>query len=212
MRPEYVVVALGAATEAGKTWVGAAVLGELVAAGRRVAARKPVQSFAPGEGPTDADVLAAATGERPEDVCPSHRWYEVPMAPPMAVETLGRPSFTVADLVAELSWPSGVEVGWVETVGGPRSPVARDGDSAALAAALDAHLLVLVVDGRLGAINAARLSVAALPAPPVVVLNHDDGSDVFARNRAWLEAEGLDVAGGPHDVANRILLALPGNR
>jgi dethiobiotin synthetase len=212
VRPEYVVVALGATTEVGKTWVGAAVLTELVAVGRRVAARKPVQSFAPGDGPTDADVLAAATRERPDDVCPPHRWYPLPMAPPMAADALGRPSFAVADLAAELSWPAGVDVGWVETVGGPRSPVALDGDSAALAAVLDPDLLVLVVDGRLGAINAARLSVAALHAPPVVVLNRDDGSDVFARNRAWLESEGVDVVAGPHDLVRRILLALPGNR
>jgi dethiobiotin synthetase len=210
--PERVVVALGAATEVGKTWVGATVLGELARAGRRVAARKPVQSFAPGEGPTDAEVLAAATGERPEDVCPRHRWYEVPMAPPMAADALGRPPFAVADLVAELSWPPGVDVGWVETVGGPRSPVAADGDSATLAAALGPDLLVLVADARLGAINAVLLSLAALHARPVVVLSHDDGSDVCARNRAWLESEGLDVADGPQDVAQRILLALPGNR
>ena len=196
----------------GKTWVGAAALAELTSAGRRVAARKPVQSFAPGDGPTDAEVLSAVTGERPEDVCPRHRWYQAAMAPPMAADALGRPSFTVADLVAELGWPVGVDVGWVETVGGTRSPIAADGDSAALAAALDPDLVVLVADGRLGAINAVLLSVAALPARPLVVLNHDDGSDVFARNRAWLETEGLDVAGGPHEVARRIRLALPGNR
>ena len=212
MRPDHVAVVLGTATEVGKTWLGAAVLAELAAAGRHVAARKPVQSFAADDGRTDADVLAAASGERPEDVCPRHRWYELPMAPPMAAEALGRPSFTVADLVAELSWPAGVDVGWVETVGGPRSPLAAGGDSAALAAALDPDLLVLVADGRLGAINAVLLAVAVLHARPVVVLNHDDGSAVWARNRAWLESEGLDVAGGPHEITDRILLALLGNR
>lgn len=208
MRPECLVVAFGTGTEVGKTWVGARVLGGLVRAGRTVAARKPVQSFAPDRGPTDADVLAAATGERAEDVCPPHRWYGVAMAPPMAADVLGRPPFTVADLVAELGWPGGVDVGWVETVGGPRSPIAADGDSAALAAALDPDLLVLVADARLGAINAVLLSVAALPASPVVVLNHDDGSDVCARNRAWLDAEGLDVVRGPDEVVARIRRAL----
>ena len=229
MRPDRLVVALGTATEVGKTWVGARVIAELVANGRQVAARKPAQSFAPGEGPTDAEVLAAATGERPEEVCPRHRSYEVAMAPPMAADALGRPPFTVADLVGELTWPTGVEVGWVETVGGPRSPMASDGDSAALAAALEPDLLVLVADARLGAINAVLLSVAALPAAatafgprrpatafgprrPVVVLNRDDGSDVCRRNRVWLAAEGIDVVAGPHDLASRILLALPGNR
>ena len=212
MRPERLVVALGTATEVGKTWVGATVLGALAGAGRRVAARKPAQSFAPGGGRTDADVLAAATGERPEDVCPRHRWYELAMAPPMAADALGRPPFTLADLLAEVSWPAGVETGWVETVGGPRSPIAVDGDSAAFAAALEPDLLVLVADARLGAINAVLLSVAALPIPPVVVLNRDDGSDVCARNRAWLEREGLDVVGGASDLLDRIRLPLLGNR
>ncbi|HEX2192650.1 MAG TPA: dethiobiotin synthase [Acidimicrobiales bacterium] len=212
MRPERLVVALGTGTEVGKTWVGAAVLGALADAGHRVAARKPAQSFAPGSGPTDAEVLAAATGERPEDVCPRHRWYEVPMAPPMAADLLGRPSFSVADLVAETEWPAGVEVGWVETVGGPRSPMAADGDSAALAAALGPDLLVLVGDARLGAINAVLLSVAVLPAPSMILLNRDDGSEVCARNREWLDSEGLDVVAGPTDLVARIRLALPGNR
>jgi len=212
VRPERLIVALGTATEVGKTWVGAAVLGALARAGRRVAARKPVQSFALGPGPTDAEVLAAATGERPEDVCPRHRRYEVAMAPPMAADLLGRPPFTVTDLVAEVAWPPGVEVGWVETVGGPRSPIAAGGDSAALAAALEPDLLVLVGDARLGAINAVLLCVAALHTPPVVVLNHDDGSDVCLRNRAWLEAEGLEVVGTPDRLVDRLLLALPGNR
>ena len=80
-----------------------------------MAARKPAQSFAPGEGPTDADVLAAATGERAHEVCPPHRWYEVPMAPPMGADVLGRSPFTVAALADELRWPPGVGVGLVES-------------------------------------------------------------------------------------------------
>jgi dethiobiotin synthetase len=212
VRPDYLVVVVGTGTEVGKTWVGAAVLAELVAAGRRVAARKPVQSFASDAGPTDAEVLAAATGELAMDVCPPNRCYPIPLAPPMAARVLRRPSFGLAELVAELSWPDGVEVGWVETVGGPRSPIAGNGNSAAFAAALDPDLLVLVADARLGAINAVLLSVTALHARPVVILNRDDGSEVCALNRAWLESEDLDIATSPHDVARRIHLALRGNR
>ena len=44
---------------------------------------------------------AGAAASRPTSVCPPHRWYEVPMAPPMAADALGRPPFTIADLVAE---------------------------------------------------------------------------------------------------------------
>ena len=116
------VVVAGTATEVGKTFVAAALLVRLAAAGSRVAARKPAQSYAPGDLRTDADVLAAATDDDPTAVCPRHRWYETPMAPPMAAEALGRRSFTVADLVTELDWPDAVDVGVVETAGGVRSP------------------------------------------------------------------------------------------
>jgi dethiobiotin synthetase len=67
-RPERLVLVAGTATEVGKTWVAAAVLAELRTRGVRVAARKLVQSFSPGEHPTDAEALAAATGEAPDDV------------------------------------------------------------------------------------------------------------------------------------------------
>lgn len=204
MRPDRLVVVLGTGTEVGKTWVGAAVLSALRDRGLAVAARKPAQSFAPGDGPTDAEVLAAATGEAVEEVCPRHRWYGAPMAPPMAADALGAPPFTVADLVAELRWPSGVVVGWVETVGGPRSPLAADGDSADLAAALGPDVTVLVADAGLGVINAVRLSVASLPALPVVVLNRYRGSDLHLRNRRWLEAEGVQVVVDPAGLAARL--------
>ena len=204
MRPERLVVALGTGTEAGKTWVGAAVLGELRRRGVAVAARKPVQSFAPGDGPTDAHVLAAATGELAEDVCPPHRWYAAAMAPPMAAEVLGRPPFTVAELAGELRWPDRTAVGWVETVGGPRSPIAVDGDSADLVAALAPDVAVLVADAGLGVINAVRLCAAALPAAPVVVLNHYDGSELHVRNRRWLESDGLDVIVDRAELAGRL--------
>jgi len=195
---------MGTATDVGKTWVGARTLGRLRAVGVAVAARKPVQSFDPGTGPTDADLLAAATGEQPTDVCRPDRCYEVAMAPPMAAEVLGRLSFGTADLMAELSWPDHCEVGWVETVGGPRSPIAADGDSAALAAALEPDLVVLVADAGLGAINAVLLCVAVVPAPVVVVLNHFDGGALHGRNRAWLSGLGLDVVVEADSVATRL--------
>ncbi len=203
-RPDRLVVAMGTATDVGKTWVGARVLGALRAAGVAVAARKPVQSFEPGAALTDADVLAAATGVPPTDVCPPGRSYEVPMAPPMAADVLGRPPFGIADLLADLAWPDGTAVGWVETVGGPRSPIAADADSAALAATLEPDLIVLVADAGLGAINAVRLCVPVVPTPVVVILNRFDGGDLHRRNRAWLTGLGLDVVVDPAEVAVRL--------
>ena len=152
------------------------------------AARKPVQSFSPGDI-TDAEVLAAATGEAVHDVSPQHRWYEVPMAPPMAADVLGRPPFTVADLVAELRWPDpAVTVGVVESVGGVRSPIADDGDTVTLADALQPDRVLLVADAGLGTINAIRLNAAALPPVPLTVfLNRfDPADDLHRRNRDWL--------------------------
>jgi len=190
------VVVAGTATEVGKTFVAAALLVRLAAAGSRVAARKPAQSYAPGDLRTDADVLAAATDDDPTAVCPRHRWYETPMAPPMAAEALGRPSFTVADLVTELDWPDAVDVGVVETAGGVRSPIAGDGDCASLASALGPDLVVLVADAGLGTINAVRLSAGAVaPLPLVVLLNRfDPTEELHERNRRWLAGrDGYDV-------------------
>jgi dethiobiotin synthetase len=188
-RPAQLVVVTGTGTEVGKTWVGARALHHLRANGVRVAARKPVQSFEPGVGPTDAELLAGATGEDPDEVCPRHRWYETPMAPPMAADALGQPPFRIADLLAELRWPDSVDVGLVEGAGGPRSPLARDGDTVDLVRGLHADLVVLVADPGLGAINSVRLAVAAFEsvAPVVVVLNRFDPADAVHRaNEAWL--------------------------
>jgi dethiobiotin synthetase len=187
-RPRRLVVITGTGTEVGKSWVTSALATELQAGGLRVSARKPVQSFAPGE-PTDADLLARVTGDTARLVCPPGRWYEVAMAPPMAAEALGRPSFTIADLVAELTWPSRVQVGLVEGAGGVRSPLATDGDLVDLAQALQPDHVVLIADARLGTLNLVRLCVDALDGLPVVVyLNRYEATDdLQRRNRLWIE-------------------------
>jgi dethiobiotin synthetase len=201
------VVVTGTTTGVGKTWFSAVTLGLLRDRGVIVAARKPVQSNESGEHPTDADVLAAATGATPEEVCPSHRCYERALAPPMAAEALGRPAFTVADLAGEVRWPEQIRVGFVEGVGGPRSPLAADGDTVDLVDSLSPDLVVLVAEPGLGAINAVLLAAAPFaPRALVVALNRFDGDDeVHARNRAWLELRaGLDVVTSPTDLATRL--------
>jgi len=209
-RPDRLVVVLGTATRVGKTWAAAGILRELAGDGVRAVARKPVQSFAPADAEaasTDAHVLAEAGGEQPEDVCPRHRWYEEPFAPPMAAAALGRPAFSVEDLVAELAWPPHVEIGLVETVGGPRSPIAADGDSVDLCTALAPDVLVLVAEGGLGAVNAVRLSVDVLLtgcAPVVVLLNRWEATDMQRRNADWLRRDGYQVTTSVAAVATRI--------
>jgi len=207
VRPRGLVVVTGTGTGIGKTWFSAVTLGLLRDRGVRVAARKPVQSFQPDEHPTDAEVLAAATGEDARTVCPDHRNFERALAPPMAAEALGRPAFTIADLAHEISWPDDVGVGIVEGAGGPRSPLAVDGDTVDLVDALEPDLVVIVSDAALGAINAVRLSAAAFgPRPMIVALNRfDEADDLHGRNRSWLELRAsLDVVTSPTELAARL--------
>lgn len=206
MRPDLLVAVVGTGTEVGKTWVTAAVARHLRAGGRTVGARKPAQSFAPDDPPDlrDAAVLAAATGEAVDDVCPPHRSYEVPMAPPMAAAVLERERIDLTQLLDEITWPAGVAFGFVETAGGVRSPIADDGDNADLVRALEPDAVVLVADAGLGAINLVRLAVSALEgSSPIVVLNrYDETDETHRRNRHWLvDVDELDVVVSPADLA-----------
>lgn len=184
------VVCVGTATDIGKSWVGAQVLDAARAAGISVAARKPAQSFDPGEtGPTDAMVLARATGAAVDEVCPPHRSYPVAMAPPMAAEALDLPIPALRDLIGETIWPSPrADLHWLESVGGVRSPVAADADSVDLCGALKPDLVILVADAGLGTINSVRLSVGALSGHDVAVfLNRFQPADpLHAANLRWL--------------------------
>ncbi len=195
LRPQRLVVVVGTGTEVGKTWVTSRLLRDLRASGLAVAARKPVQSFDQDDPFTDAHLLADASGESPTDVCPRHRWYPLPMAPPMAAEALARPAFSIEDLVAEIQWPlPAPDVAFVESVGGVRSPMAANGDAIALVELLQPDVVLLVADAGLGTINDVTLSLDAIDqgahvATPVVVLNRfDPADDLHQRNRNWLDA------------------------
>lgn len=213
-RPDRLVVVAGTGTEIGKTWCAARIIEHLRAEGVTVGARKPAQSFDPDDPhPTDAAVLAGATGEDPAVVCPPDHTYEVALAPPMAAEALDRPVPFLADLVAvSSSWPSPPPaMGFVELAGGVRSPLAGDGDGGALTAALAPDSVLLVADAGLGTINSVRLSVEALSsrcaAPVLVLLNrYDPAEELHERNRAWLaDRDGFDVVTTPADTADRLL-------
>jgi len=167
-----------------------------------VVARKPVQSFAPDHvGPTDAEVLGEATGEAPTVVCPAQRWLPRAMAPPMAAEALGAERFTFADLAMQVRQSSPRHaIVLVASVGGVRSPLAADGDTVALVAALQPALVVLVADAELGTINVVRLSVDVLRSHRVVVyLNrYDQDRELHVRTHDWLVTrEGLEVVTDP---------------
>ena len=203
-RPDKLVFVAGTATEVGKTWWTARVASQLRARGTAVAARKPAQS-GDGGGRTDSEVLAEATGEHPDDVCPPQRTYGVAWAPPMAAAELGLAPYTVADLVRETAWAEGTQVAFVDGVGGPRSPIASDGDNVDLARALAPDLVVLVADAGLGTINAVRLSVPAFTGFEVVVaLNRYEDAGLASRNRDLLAGDGYDIVTGAEELAQRL--------
>lgn len=207
--PDLTLFISGTDTGVGKTWIAAHAAGALRRRGLSVAARKPVQSFSPGDGLTDAEILAAATGEDPLAVCQSGRWLPRAMAPPMAADVLGRPRISINALVAELDLPArGVAV--IEGAGGPRTPLAHDGDNIALAAAISPDLVILVADAGLGAINAVRLATGAfLGHRAIVVLNRfRQSSDVHRLNRKWLQQDGHEVDVSFEGVARRAAAVL----
>jgi dethiobiotin synthetase len=192
IRPDRLVVVLGTGTEVGKTWVACRLLEAVRSAGRSVAAWKPAQSWDPDEraagAPTDAELLAAATGQAPDDVCPPHRSYPAALAPPMAADRLGHDPIALADLLAEARWPVGTALALVEGAGGSRSPLAHDADGIELTRALAPDLVVLVADAGLGTIHAVRSALEGMRGLPVVAyLNRFDEDDpLHQANRSWL--------------------------
>ena len=91
----------------------------------------------------------------------------------------------LADLVSELHWPSGLEVGMVELAGGPGSPLADDGDGADLVELLRPDVVLLVSGAGLGILSDVRLAAKALGAQPLIVyLNrYDPAQELHQRNR-----------------------------
>jgi dethiobiotin synthetase len=192
---QVTLIVVGTATEVGKTWVSCELLREARRRGVRVSARKPAQSFE-GSEPTDADLLGAASSELAHDVCPSHRWYAVPMAPPMAAELMERPRIVLADLVAELRWKSDARLQVLETAGGLLSPIAHDGNNLELLKHVRPSHVLLVADAGLGTINSVRLCMSQLAdCDTTVLLNRfDSANDLHQRNREWLAVrDGFDV-------------------
>jgi len=190
------IVIAGTGTEVGKTWLAVQLLARARREDCTVAARKPAQSYAERDGRTDAELLATASGERPEAVCPRHRWYDVPMAPPIAADVLGLAPIALSDLVEESRWPDDVDVAVVETAGGLRSPIAHDGDNLKLIERLAPTHVVLVADAGLGTLNVVRLCMQALGGVRTIVFlnRYDPRSDLHCRNREWLvDRDGMRV-------------------
>ena len=207
MTRPLVIAVLGTGTEVGKTWATVRLAAIMRVRGRRVVARKPTQSFEAGSAePTDRDLLADATGEAVDLVCPPHRCYPVAMAPPMAADSLGREAIAVADLLAETSWPSAADLVLVETAGGAASPIAHDATSADLAIRLAPDRALLVADAGLGTIHAVTTTLPVLAGLTVSVLlnRFDPSAELHRRNHAWLEQQGVSTMVALDTVADEL--------
>ena len=150
--------------------------------GIAVAARKPVQSFAPDRRRADRRRRARARrpAKRPHTVCPPHRWLPRAMAPPMAADALGLAPFTIAELAAEVTTEHARRRDRARRERGRRALPARRRRRHGHAACwrCNPRSSILVADAGLGTINLVRLSVGALAGHRVVVyLNRFDGDD-----------------------------------
>lgn len=202
-----VVFVAGTGTEVGKTWAAAGLARLLRRSGRAVAACKPVQSYDPGDdGPTDAEVLAAATGQHPDAVCPPERTYPVPLAPPMAAGKLGRPCPTIDETASSCRFAAAVDIGLVEGVGGLYSPIAADGHNLNLIERLEPDLVIVVASAALGGIHDTMACTLPLSAyRRIVFLNrYDPATEVHTLNAGWLRDAGLEVVTGLPELAGRV--------
>lgn len=163
------VFVTGTDTGAGKTVVAGAICAALVARGERVAAFKPVVTGLdddPGEWPHDHELLAAASGGRPDDVTPYT--FGPAVSPHWAAELEGRP-IDPQRLVAEAR-AAGARAGTLvcEGVGGLLVPLTSGYSVRDLAVDLGLPVVVAARTG-LGTISHTLLTVEAARAAGLTV-------------------------------------------
>ncbi len=190
----------GTSTDVGKTYVAALIARTLVDSGKRVGVYKPVESGCRREG----DSLVAADARRlweaaemPGDlskVCP--QCFEAALSPPQAAALENK---NVDPLLLRNGigyWRDRSDFVLVEGAGGWMSPLSAEDYNADLAVDLGLPL-VIVVDNRLGAINATLQTIltaqAVAPQLPIagVILNQTElhrGDASVGRNAEELRA------------------------
>jgi dethiobiotin synthetase len=230
-----IVFVTGTGTDIGKTWVASTLARELRARGVSVRASKPLASgWSPGDQ-GDAEELALACGQDPEEVCPLSRRYGPALAPVMAAQEEGRSIASTSELacqvVLELVGATGspglgpasetasrLGVALVEGAGGLRSPYAPDGDCLDFACVLEPDVVILVSGAELGCLHEVRSCVEDLVSrglgTPVVVLNRFDATnELHLANEAWLrEREGWEVYTEISALADHIESGLLGSQ
>ena len=156
------VFVTGTDTGAGKTVVAAALCAALRAAGRRVAAVKPVltglEDAHEQAWPLDHELLAAAAGGDPDRVAPLR--FGPPMSPHLAAELAGVEIDRGALLNDIAAAADGADTAVVEGVGGLLVPIAPGLSVRDLAADLGLPLIIAARPG-LGTINHTLLTIEA---------------------------------------------------
>jgi len=191
--------------------VAAAICATLMARGEKVAAFKPVVTGLddnPGEWPHDHRLLAAATGQRPEQVTPVS--FGPAVSPHLAAELDASRIDPSALTKAARAAGDGANLLVCEGVGGLLVPLTPDYSVRDLAADLGLAMVVVARPG-LGTINHTLLTVeaaraAALTVAGVVMTPWPDEPDpVQTSNRSTVErlAE-VPVSGLPQTSPERL--------
>lgn len=158
------IFVLGTGPRVGKTLVAEGLLAALGALGRPAVGMKPVET---GCAHGDDHDLVGRDGERLRAAAPtplppllaSPYRFAPALAPAVAAQQAGL-TLTVSDLAQAVAQAGAVAPVIVEGPGGPLSPIAEDGATVDLAAALRAKVLVLSAD-RPGADSAVLLTLEA---------------------------------------------------
>lgn len=163
------VFVTGTDTGVGKSVLAAAICAALVRRGERVAAFKPAVTGTDdpaGDWPPDHELLAAQTGQHPNEVTP--RTFGPAVSPHLAAELAGEPLEPAALAQAARAAAAGADVLVCEGVGGLMVPLTADHLVRDLAVQLALPLVVAARPG-LGTINHTLLTVEAARAAGLAV-------------------------------------------
>ena len=183
----------GTDTGAGKSVVAAAICAALADRGETVAAYKPVVTGLddePGEWPADHELLAAASGRRPDDVTPVT--FGPAVSPHLAAELEGRALEPPRLVAAAHDAAREADVLVCEGVGGLLVPLTPDYSVRDLAVDLRLPLVIAARTG-LGTINHTLLTVEAARAAGLSVAGvvmtpwPDDALPIERSNRHTIE-------------------------
>jgi dethiobiotin synthetase len=158
----------GTDTDVGKTFVGTRLTETLLHAGLKLSVRKPVESGCQRQGttllPADASNYVRAYQNASTENCTLDQVcryrYEPAISPERAIR-LAQQSISIQQLLLASQGNPSDDVLLVEGAGGFYSPLCSDGLNADLAEAMQAKVILIVRD-RLGCINQALLSLAAI--------------------------------------------------